>query len=102
MSINEEKLKTLWTDEPEPQDDQQALDKVLNKTTKVVAAKDVASIFVGWIWVLFLGFGASAYSAKRRYELHQQKNNNKRKSPSSPAHNKIVTSDKHKGEINEH
>ncbi|MFQ3249356.1 MAG: putative RND superfamily exporter protein [Glaciecola sp.] len=72
MSIDEEKLKAIWSDEPELQSDKQALDKVLKKSAKVVATKDIASLFVGWVWVVFLGFGASAYSAKRRLSLHQQ------------------------------
>jgi hypothetical protein len=72
MSVEEDRIKALWSEDPEPQDDTVALDKVLNKSQRIGAAKDVASIFVGWLWVLFLGFGASAYSAKRRFELHQQ------------------------------
>jgi len=71
--MNEEKLKSLWPEEPVSQEQQEALKKVLKKTERVVATKDVASLFVGWIWVIFLGFGASAYSAKRRFELHKQK-----------------------------
>lgn len=72
MSIDEEKLRALWSDEPETQSDDKALDGVLRKSANVVATKDVASLFVGWIWVIFLGFGASAYSAKRRLELHHK------------------------------
>lgn len=72
MSIDEEQLKALWPDEPEPIDDKLALKAVLQKSEKAVAVKDVASLFVGWIWVVLLGFGASAYSAKRRLVLHKQ------------------------------
>ncbi|MDT0581516.1 hypothetical protein [Brumicola blandensis] len=73
MSSEEDRLKALWADDPEPKNEDIALEKVLNKTKKTTAAKDVMSIFVGWVWVLFLGFGASAYSAKRRLALHKQK-----------------------------
>ena len=73
MSIDEEKLKALWSDEPEPLDDDTALQKVLQKSQQSVIANDVGSIFVGWVWVIVLGFGASAYSVKRRLELRHAK-----------------------------
>jgi hypothetical protein len=49
-----------------------ALKKVLSTSANITAVKDVSGLFVGWIWVLFLGFGASMYSAKRKLELHNQ------------------------------
>lgn len=72
MSIDEEKLKALWSQQPASEDDQVALGKILKKSSQVTASKDVAGIFIGWLWVIFLGFGASAYSAKRRLHIHKQ------------------------------
>jgi len=73
MSIEEDKLKAIWSEEPKYSNEEEKLSQVLTKTNTVVASKDIASIFVGWLWTLFLGFGASAYSAKRQYELHHEK-----------------------------
>lgn len=75
MNFNEENLKSLWEEDvPQSQSDEdKALKKVLSTSSNITAAKDVTSLFVGWIWVLFLGFGASMYSAKRKFELHNQK-----------------------------
>nr|WP_041246607.1 hypothetical protein [Glaciecola nitratireducens] len=73
MSIEEEKLKALWAIESPAIDEHKALEKVLKETQRITAVKDVSSIFVGWVWVIFLGFGASAFSAKRKLELHRQK-----------------------------
>ncbi len=86
MSIEEEKLKALWSIESPVIDENKALEKVLKETRRVIAVKDVSSIFVGWIWVIFLGFGASAFSAKRKFELHRQ--NAVRKSENNTNHNK--------------
>lgn len=97
MSIDEEKLKALWPTEPEPQDQQQALEKVLQKSTQVTAVKDVASLFVGWAWVIFLGFGASAYSAKRRFTLHKQAKNNTKPTATTNTQSIVLP-----GEKNEH
>jgi predicted RND superfamily exporter protein len=72
VSIEEEKLKALWGAESPAIDEHKALDKVLKETQRITAVKDVSSIFVGWVWVIFLGFGASAFSAKRKFELHRQ------------------------------
>ncbi|MDU0355201.1 hypothetical protein RS130_16005 [Paraglaciecola aquimarina] len=72
MRNEENQLRALWADDPEPDNEEDSLEKLLSKSKKITAAKDVMSIFVGWVWVLFLGVGASAYSAKRRLELHKQ------------------------------
>lgn len=70
MNLDEEKLRHLLNEEVDGVDESQSLEKVLSDGKKVVAVKDVASLFVGWVWVVFLGFGASLYSAKRQYEKH--------------------------------
>lgn len=85
MSIEEEKLKTLWANESPTIDEKKALEKVLKKTQRITAVKDVSSIFVGWVWVIFLGFGASAFSAKRQFELHRQ--NAVSRNENTPNHN---------------
>lgn len=77
LSIEEEELKALWANDLPAVDENKALDKVLNETQQVTAIKDVSSIFVGWVWVIFLGFGASAFSAKRQFELHKERAANK-------------------------
>nr|WP_136249454.1 hypothetical protein [Ningiella ruwaisensis] len=69
---NEERLKALWAEEPETSNEKIALQKVLRRTKRVSAAKDVMSIFVGWVWVVLLGLGASAYSAKQQRVLHRK------------------------------
>lgn len=99
MSIDEEKLKALWLETPDGADssndldsidERQALNRVLKKSAETVAAKDVASLFIGWLWVVFLGFGASAFSAKRRFELHKQRSTNLAMNKPTNA-NKIVS-----------
>jgi len=75
MSVEEDKLKAIWSNEPNYSNEHEKLTQVLTKTHMSVATKDIASIFVGWLWTIFLGFGASAYSAKRQYELHQESSN---------------------------
>ena len=72
MAIDEEKLKALMSEEVLHSDENKSLEKVLTGGKKVTAAKDVARMFVGWIWVVFLGFGASMYSAKRQMEKHKK------------------------------
>jgi hypothetical protein len=72
LSIEEETLKALWANEAPAIDEKKALNKLLKETQRVTAVKDVSSIFVGWVWTIFLGFGASAFSARRKFELHQQ------------------------------
>lgn len=72
MALDEEKLKALMSEENYLIDEDNSLEKVLAAGKKVTAAKDVASMFVGWIWVVFLGFGASLYSAKRQLEKHKE------------------------------
>ena len=67
MSFDEDKLRTMWQENTPQSDEDKALKKVLS-----TAVKDVSGLFVSWIWVLFLGFGASMYSAKRKLELHNQ------------------------------
>jgi len=79
LSIEEEKLKALWANDLPAIDENKALDKVLKETQQVTAIKDVSSIFVGWVWVIFLGFGASIFSAKRQFKLHQESAANKSK-----------------------
>ncbi|MFS1701332.1 hypothetical protein [Alteromonas sp. AMM-1] len=70
MTTDEEKLKALFqASSPETNHDL-ALSKVLAKSHKVTAVKDVAGLFTGWIWVVFLGFGASLYSARRQMQKH--------------------------------
>lgn len=80
MNFEEEKLKSLWQENQTVSNEDDALKKVLSTSANVTAAKDVSSLFVGWVWVVFLGFGASIYSAKRKFDLHQQdlKTNTKR------------------------
>ncbi len=72
MELDEEKLKALMNENVTHVDEDKSLEKVLSDGKKVAAVKDVSSIFVGWVWVLFLGFGASLYSAKRRFDKHKQ------------------------------
>lgn len=72
MNLDEDKLKALMNEDFTQVDEDKSLEKVLSGGKKVTAAKDVASMFVGWIWVVFLGFGASLYSAKRQFEKHQE------------------------------
>ncbi|BFT32219.1 hypothetical protein D210916BOD24_33950 [Alteromonas sp. D210916BOD_24] len=70
MDLDEEKLKHLMNKNITDIDEDSSLDKVLSDGKKVAVVKDVAGVFVGWVWVLFLGFGASLYSAKRQYDKH--------------------------------
>ena len=72
MKLEEDELKVLWEQDSPDLDEHAALSRVLKSSAQLTGVKDVAGLFVGWIWVIFLGFGASAYSAKRRFELHQQ------------------------------
>ena len=72
MKSEEDELKVLWEQDPPDSDEKAALSRVLKNSAQLTGLKDVAGLFVGWIWVIFLGFGASAYSAKRQFELHQQ------------------------------
>lgn len=72
MSFDEDKLRAMWQENTPQSDEDEALKKVLSTSSNITAVKDVAGIFVGWIWVLLLGFGASMYSAKRKLELHNQ------------------------------
>lgn len=72
MSFDEDKLRSLWQEDTQKSDEDAALKKVLSTSSDMTAVKDVTGLFVGWIWVLFLGFGASMYSAKRKLELHNQ------------------------------
>lgn len=72
MALDEEKLRALMSEDVTHSDENKSLEKVLADGKKVTAAKDVASMFVGWIWVVFLGFGASLYSAKRQLEKHKE------------------------------
>jgi len=70
VNLDEEKLRYLLSEDIDDIGEAQSLQKVLSDGKKAVALKDVASVFVGWVWVVFLGFGASLYSAKRRYQKH--------------------------------
>lgn len=79
MSVEENKLKAMWSNEPTYSNSDDELSHVLTKAKAVVATRDVASIFVAWVWTTFLGFGASLYCAKRRYEQHQEENKNNTK-----------------------
>ncbi len=72
MSFDEDKLRTMWQENTPQSDEDKALRKVLSTSSNITAVKDVSGLFVGWVWVLFLGFGASMYSAKRKLELHNQ------------------------------
>ncbi|MBA6390015.1 hypothetical protein H4J38_04375 [Colwellia sp. BRX10-3] len=74
MSFDEDKLRTMWQEDTAQSDEDEALKKVLSTSSNITAVKDVTGLFVGWIWVVFLGFGASMYSAKRKFELHHQQN----------------------------
>ncbi|WP_175623899.1 hypothetical protein [Pseudocolwellia agarivorans] len=78
MNLDEDELKLMWQETIPTTNEDKALKKVLEKSSKVTAAKDVTGLFFGWIWVVFLGFGASMYSAKRKLELHSQGNGKKR------------------------
>lgn len=77
MSFDEEKLRAMWQEDTAHTDEDKALKKVLSTSSDVTAIKDVTGLFVGWIWVVFLGFGASMYSAKRKLELHNQQQRKK-------------------------
>jgi len=72
MSFNEDELKSMWQDTAPISNEDKALKKVLENSAKVTATKDVSGLFFGWVWVVFLGFGASMYSAKRKLELHNK------------------------------
>ncbi len=72
MSFDEEKLRSMWQESTPQPDEEAALKKVLSTSSNMTAAKDVTGLFVGWVWVILLGFGASMYSAKRKLELHNQ------------------------------
>lgn len=72
MNPEENELKNLLGESPAAKDENKALRQVLRKSSNITACRDVASLFVGWCWVILLGFGASAYSAKRRLDIHQQ------------------------------
>ncbi len=85
MNLDEDKLKTLMNEDLTYVDEDKSLEKVLSDGKKVTAAKDVASMFVGWVWVVFLGFGASLYSAKRQFQRHQEAKN------ASPLNKKVKT-----------
>lgn len=69
---NEKQLKRRLSESTPVSDENKALQQVLNKSSNATAFKDVAGLFIGWCWVILLGFGASAYSAKRRIDLHKQ------------------------------
>jgi hypothetical protein len=77
MSPDEEQLKKLLNESAPITDENKALQQVLRKSSNTTAIKDVGSLFIGWFWVLLLGLGASAYSAKRRFDLHQQQKKQK-------------------------
>lgn len=79
MNLNEDELKLMLEETAPIVNEEKELKKVLDKSSKVTAAKDVTGLFFGWIWVVFLGFGASMYSAKRRLDLHKQNNLKPRK-----------------------
>ena len=72
MSFDEGKLRAMWQEDTPQSNEDEALKKVLLTSSNLTAVKDVTSLFIGWIWVVFLGFGASMYSAKRKFELHNQ------------------------------
>ena len=72
MSLSEDKFKSLWQETPPETNEDAALKKVLSRSSNITTLKDVTSLFLGWLWVVFLGFGASMYSAKRKLELHHQ------------------------------
>jgi len=72
MSPDEKQLKKLLSDSTPVTDENKALQQVLRRSSNVTAIKDVTSLFVGWCWVVLLGFGASAYSARRRLNIEQQ------------------------------
>jgi predicted RND superfamily exporter protein len=91
MSLDEDKLKSLWQDTSPETNEDAALEKVLSRSSNLTAVKDVTSLFVGWIWVVFLGFGASMYSAKRKLELHNQ--HNKKTKTISPTNNNNINGD---------
>jgi hypothetical protein len=72
VSPDEKQLQKLLSESTPVTDEDKALQQVLNKSSNVTAVKDVVSLFVGWCWVVLLGFGASAFSARRRLDLHKQ------------------------------
>jgi len=72
MNLDEETLKAMASADPIQTNQDNALQNVLKRSARTTAVKDVSSIFVGWIWVVFLGFGASMYSAKRKLVLHKR------------------------------
>lgn len=80
MKQEENDLKQLWSNDMPHSDTSASLAKVLKKASVTTGVKDIATLFLGWLWVLLMGFGASAYSAKRNFDLHAnqdpQKNNN--------------------------
>ncbi|XPF93161.1 hypothetical protein ACM9HF_14170 [Colwellia sp. RE-S-Sl-9] len=91
MNLDEDELKLMWQETIPTTNEDKALKKVLEKSSKVTAAKDVTGLFLGWIWVVFLGFGASMYSAKRKFDLHNQSTLKKRNVIKQSTTTKYVT-----------
>lgn len=69
MKFDEKALKAQWQSDVPTYDEDIQLKKVLSNTAKQTAMKDIMALFVGWIWVVFLGVGASVYSANRKLKL---------------------------------
>jgi len=61
-----EKLNAEISEEPS------FVEEVSRKARQQQGVKDVLSIFVGWVWVLFAAFGAKTYVT-----LHQNKHHSK-------------------------
>lgn len=80
MENNEQQTDEILKDflaKSAPFDPDQSLRQVLSKTKRQAATHDVLSFFVGWVWVLFAGFGASMHkavhtpSSVKRARLHK-------------------------------
>lgn len=68
MKLDEQEIKQLLNGDAvnTKQSDEQSLLKVLESGKNITATKDILGLFIGWVWVVLVGFGASAYVAQQR------------------------------------
>lgn len=84
-----DEIKTLLNQEPTPgYDPDQSLKRVLSHAKQHTATRDIATFFISWIWMLFVGFGASMHQArhrrhpaKRRSSPRKQSTNHSKSTP---------------------
>tara|TARA_R110001592_G_scaffold103247_2_gene290974 strand:+ start:13148 stop:13414 length:267 start_codon:yes stop_codon:yes gene_type:complete len=61
-------LKKYFEETSGTYDPEQSLHKALKAAKSKNASRDILTLFTGWVWVLFAGFGASIYT-----EVHKRK-----------------------------